>query len=44
VRSKEGQFLKEENVVLKKKTECEREKEGTREGYKPKGATFTGDL
>jgi hypothetical protein len=43
VRSKEGQFLKEENVVLKK-TECEREKEGTREGYRPKGATFIGDL
>jgi hypothetical protein len=27
VRSKEGQFLEEENFVLKKKKECKREKE-----------------
>jgi hypothetical protein len=34
VRSKEGQFLEEENFVLKKKRECEREEEEeeTREG------------
>jgi hypothetical protein len=46
VRLKEGQFLKEENFVLKKKRECVRgrKKKGPAKGYRLKDTTYVDTL